>query len=86
MLWMPYATGFIHTFLEIENNNMIRLFELALESFWAFVGVLIMLLTILYYGCSTIVVMLQLILRASTIRKKGYPPAHCDGDGDPIKK
>jgi hypothetical protein len=25
-------------------------------------------------------------IRASTIRKVGYPPAHCDGDGDMLSQ
>lgn len=26
------------------------------------------------------------LTRHKTIREKGYPPAHCDADGDPIGK
>lgn len=50
----------------------------ALGSFWSFVGcciIISMLLTFLFRVYNR-------TLRCITMRKHGYPPAHCDADGD----
>lgn len=57
---------------------MIEVFKLALSGFWAFWGVLIILALL----CNFILQIIHKIIRAITISKHGYPPPHCDGDGD----
>lgn len=52
--------------------------ELMFKSFWHFVG-----FTILLTGLSNFIIILwSRFWRYLTIRKHGYPPTHCDVDGD----
>lgn len=44
---------------------------------------LIMVSWVVTYGFAYTICFLA---RHKTIREKGYPPAHCDADGDPIGK
>ena len=57
---------------------MIDLFKFLFSNFWYFVGFCIILSMLLQaiYG------IIHKIVRHFTILKVGYPPAHCDGDGD----
>ena len=56
--------------------------EFILSSFWHWAGFMAILATILYFGCNIILQLGNRILRHSTLKKIGYPPVHCDGDGD----
>ena len=47
-------------------------------SFWTFIGALI-LVSIPFKFVYSIV---HKLIRARTIRRVGYPPIYCDGDGD----
>lgn len=49
------------------------------ESFWHFVGMVI----ILTGAANFIIIIWSRFWRHWTIRKHGYPPVHCDADGDP---
>jgi len=53
-------------------------FELILSSFWKFVGGFIILSMIL----TCILFIWNRFWRHWNIRKHGYPPPHCDADGD----
>jgi Na+/serine symporter len=50
--------------------------------FWKFVGYWIMITVILAIPAKLIAFAINSPLRHWTIRKHGYPPAHCDADGD----
>ena len=50
--------------------------------FWKFVGVWIMVTVILVTPAKIIFFIINRPLRHWSIRKHGYPPAHCDADGD----
>lgn len=56
--------------------------ELALNNFWSFWGTVILLSIISTFIMNTI----NRILRHWNIHKHGYPPPHCDGDGDFLKQ
>jgi hypothetical protein len=56
--------------------------EFILSSFWHWAGFMAILGIILYFGCNTILQLGNRILRHSTLKKIGYPPIHCDADGD----
>ncbi len=47
-------------------------------SFWVFVGVLILL----YVPIQFLGQIIYRLIRQRTIIKMGYPPEHCDADGD----
>jgi len=57
---------------------MLEILKFALSNFWVFVGFISILSTILYFPMFVI----NRILRHRNIRKWGYPPEHCDADGD----
>jgi hypothetical protein len=65
---------------------MTHIIEIALQSFWHFVGTCILLwmlfLAPLQYIITFVMKSIHKAIRAETIRKVGYPPKHCDGDGD----
>lgn len=50
--------------------------------FWRFMGFWIMVTVILGIPAKLIVVLINRPLRHWNIRKHGYPPTHCDADGD----
>ena len=50
--------------------------------FWKFIGYWIMITLILGIPAKVIVVAINRPLRHMNIRKHGYPPKHCDADGD----
>jgi hypothetical protein len=52
------------------------------SGFWIFVGFLILFNMLLYGVLNLILQIIHKNIRARTIRKVGYPPVHCDGDGD----
>ncbi len=51
-------------------------------SFWKFCGYWVMLLLIIGTPAKIIIFAINRPLRHWTIRKHGYPPNHCDADGD----
>ena len=51
------------------------------SGFWIFVGSVIILSMILH----TLLLFWNRFLRSVNIRKHGWPPAHCDADGDFLK-
>jgi len=57
---------------------MIELIKLALSSFWTFFGFLILLSCVLEF----LFKVWNRFWRHWGIRKHGYPPPHCDADGD----
>jgi len=56
---------------------MVELFEIIFRSFWTFAGSFLILLAIGE--------IFRKFFNMLSIRKNGYPPSHCDADGDPIK-
>lgn len=57
---------------------MIEIINLIFKSFWHFVG-----FAILFFGFGKLIFLLvNRTFRHWTIRKHGYPPVHCDADGD----
>ncbi len=50
--------------------------------FWRFVGYWLMILLFLGIPAQIIIVAINRPLRHWNIRKHGYPPEHCDADGD----
>lgn len=59
-------------------ENILKLLEFALQSFWYFIGCLI-----IFTICANLIIQIWArFWRYWTIRKQGYPPPHCDADGD----
>ena len=52
--------------------------EFIFSSFWVWLGTALLLGTVLKF----FFVMWNRFLRSFTLRKHGYPPPHCDADGD----
>lgn len=50
--------------------------------FWKFVGYWFMVIVILSIPAKVIMFTINRPLRHYTLRKLGYPPVHCDADGD----
>lgn len=62
---------------------MIDLIKYALDGgFFRWIGFVVILLIICYFVFNFILQIIHKIIRAGTIAKQGYPPPHCDGDGD----
>lgn len=57
---------------------MRTIWETAFSGFWQFMGVTVLLGTCLQF----VLVVWNRFWRHWNIRKHGYPPAHCDADGD----
>lgn len=55
-----------------------ELIKFIFSNFWIWLGFVIILGQIL----TAIVNLVNRILRHANIKKHGYPPAHCDADGD----
>lgn len=65
---------------------MTELFKLTLDNFWSFLGGTILLVVIVtgFVACLNLIVKLvNRFIRSSNIKAKGWPPSHCDADGDP---
>lgn len=57
---------------------MSEIIQTAFKSFWHFAGV-----ALLFFGLLTFITnMFRKFLNYLTIRKNGYPPEHCDVEGD----
>jgi len=57
---------------------MKEFFEFVLSNFWIWLGFILILGQILQF----LVTLVNRMMRHCNIRKHGYPPAHCDADGD----
>lgn len=57
---------------------MIEILEFTFQSFWHFIGVLILMVI----PIDALLKVFNRFFRHWNIRKHGYPPAHCDADGD----
>lgn len=55
-----------------------KIIEFIFASFWHFIGFIIILYALLNF----IIILSNRILRHRNIRKLGYPPVHCDADGE----
>ena len=62
------------------------LMESVSGGFWHFVGYWMILALILGIPSKLIIILINRPLRHWNIRKHGYPPEHCDADGDFKKK
>jgi hypothetical protein len=56
------------------------------SSFWVWVGFMLMINLILYFIVNLIHKMYCKRVKHKTLRMIGYPPEHCDADGDPIQE
>jgi hypothetical protein len=54
-----------------------KLLDFIFTNFWHWLGAMVLLYTL----TSTFVGLINKILRHRNIRKHGYPPSHCDADG-----
>jgi hypothetical protein len=52
--------------------------EVAFSGFWPFVGVVILLAMLI----NLVFMLWNRLMRHLSIRKHGWPPPHCDADGD----
>jgi len=59
-----------------------ELLKFILSDFWVFIGAFALLSISLHYPTNLILQIIHKLIRARTIRKVGYPPIYCDGDGD----
>lgn len=57
---------------------MSEILKYAFEGFWNFIGILLIVSMILNFTYR----IFNRILRFFTIKKHGYPPFHCDADGE----
>jgi hypothetical protein len=57
---------------------MKEILQFLLSDFWIWVGFVIILSGVFNF----IINLIKIIMRQSNIRKHGYPPAHCDANGD----
>lgn len=57
---------------------MLEILQLALSGFWQFVGTGLLLSLVLQF----LFLCWNRLWRHMNIRKQGYPPMHCDADGD----
>jgi hypothetical protein len=64
--------------MESQYLNNMEILEFIFSSFWTWLGCMI----ILYVPFDFIFKMYNRTLRHWNIRKHGYPPSHCDADGD----
>ncbi len=60
---------------------MLSFLEFTFTSIWHFAGISILLTTCLNF----VFKFWNSFWRHQNIRKHGYPPAHCDADGDRLK-
>jgi hypothetical protein len=63
-------------------DKMIEIFRIATSGFWQFIAVC----AIIYIPLQFTYGIIHKVIRSITISKHGYPPPHCDGDGDAYKE
>lgn len=61
---------------------MANLLKLALNNFWSFCGTIVLVTMVFVPLLDFMLKMVNRILRHRNILKHGYPPEHCDADGD----
>jgi hypothetical protein len=61
---------------------MKELLEFTFSGFWTFCGVLLLIELVLLNVFKVVMFMWNRFWRHFNIRKHGYPPSHCDADGD----
>lgn len=59
-------------------QSMDKFLEIAFSGFWPFVGVCILI----WMSFNFLFLLWNRWLRSRNIREHGYPPPHCDADGD----
>nr|DAV64787.1 MAG TPA: hypothetical protein [Caudoviricetes sp.] len=64
------------------NNKIMELLKFIFSSGWHFIGCLILINVTLRF----LLIVWNRLLRHLNILKNGYPPIHCDADGDVIVK
>lgn len=67
---------------------MLPILEYVLGGFWRFIGAMILLAMLLSLCVVPFNFMFRLwnrFMRHLNIRRAGWPPPHCDADGDPVK-
>lgn len=60
---------------------MEKLLDFMFTGFWPFIGGL----TIIYLVLKLVLILTQRLFRVINLLKNGYPPPHCDADGDFLK-
>lgn len=65
-----------------RTTLMTHLFDLMLSGFWAFIGGFMILSLLITVPLTFILKLVTRIFRHRNIKLHGYPPAHCDADGD----
>lgn len=61
---------------------MDKIIEITFSGFWAFIGMLLLVYTIIHYIANGIIRMWARFMRMLMVRKHGWPPEHLDADGD----
>lgn len=61
---------------------MLEILKLACSGFWTFCGVAILLNWAAYFSVNFVLRLFSRTYRFFVMRKHGYPPLHCDSDGD----
>ena len=65
----------------LQDSWMLQFYRDATEGFWVFIGYLFLT----GIPVVLIIAIIDLTYKAWNIRKQGYPPVHCDADGDPVE-
>lgn len=65
-----------------EDIKSMEIVEFIFRGFWTFIGFALLLNIILFYTINFTMKVWNRTLRHWNIRKHGYPPEHCDADGD----
>lgn len=63
-------------------ETLLQFYTDATQGFWVFVGYLMLTGIVLGLPLQFMIVIFNRFFRHWNIRKHGYPPAHCDADGD----
>ena len=61
---------------------MLEILKFACSGFWIFIGCTILLNGLAYFTVNGIIRVITRTYRFFIMRKYGYPPIHCDSDGD----
>jgi hypothetical protein len=60
---------------------MMEVLRFVFSSIWIFIGT-IMIISALLYPVKCLTMIINRLIRSSTIKKQGWPPVHLDADGD----
>ena len=61
---------------------MLEILKFSLSGFWTFIGCTILFNGLAYFTVNGILRVITRTYRFFIMRKYGYPPSHCDSDGD----